>query len=232
MSFVFARIESLLGDQNSKKLAIKTAKYLELKEEKIKWDTDHNKQESIVLLRKGILKKFYDNCNSSNITKSILPYYKDVTEIVSLLTFFQATPVGKTSLKFARETAINARQAFCIARSISYHAMAQDLVTDVNKEILLKSVTEGARRLVKIFRKSLEKELNNSMIAVNSPATLLNLETSSDSGVSSIKDGELIASVIEKVAERTHVSAKKAAERLRKKDQSNLKKLAATTPKL
>ena len=217
ISFVFTRIDELLGKKHLNTLAIKTAKYLDdIKVNQINMDTEDNKKTTLKLFSKAILKKFDDNCNISNITKdkSILPYYiDDQGTHISMLSFFQGTPIGKISSKFSKETAVNAKQAFSIARNIAYHVMAQELITDDKKLQKLKSVSKGAKRLIKIFCRSLKDELNCSMIE-NSSSTPLPVYSSSDSELGS-NDPKIVAEVIETIAERTHTAANKAAKRLR-----------------
>ena len=217
ISFVFTRIDELLGKKHLNTLAIKTAKYLDdIKVNQINMDTEDNKKTTLKLFSKAILKKFDDNCNISNITKdkSILPYYiDDQGTHISMLSFFQGTPIGKISSKFSKETAVNAKQAFSIARNIAYHVMAQELITDDKKLQKLKSVSKGAKRLIKIFCRSLKDELNRSIIEY-SPSAPLPVYSSSDSEMGS-NDPKIVAEVIETIAERTHTAANKAAKRLR-----------------
>ena len=188
ISFVFKRIQELLGNKQVKSLAIKTAKQFGVHLDEIKIKTNKKREKTIELLSAAILKKFNEECEGSGSKdQSILPYIVKDREVISMLSFFQKTPIGEMSKNFSREIAINAKKSLMIARDIAFHAMAAELIEDDPTLKKLQSINKGAIQIFKIFCKSLRKELDQSL-STSSIVPLLTREqsSSSDSSLNSL----------------------------------------------
>ena len=164
--FVLTRINDLLGKHHARKLAKQTAKDLGIPEtlikDNIKINTVEKMQSTVEFLSKNILNKFEKNCGI-NKDNSILPHIKNGDQCTSMLSFFQATTIGKASVKFSRETASNAKEALLITRIITEHAMARELTKDLKVVSNLQSINKGAKIFLKAVYKSLKQELNDNL---------------------------------------------------------------------
>lgn len=218
ISFVVKRVVFLLGKKYLSTLVDKATKNLGIDRNQINLDLENDIKNVINVLSKATMEKFITNCNISGINKdnSILPYYLDHQgNIVSMLDFFQKTHIGKTALKFSQETAINAVKACGIARDIAYSTMATELAINEGGFRKLKSVTKGAKKLVGIFRRALQEELN-ATISIHSSSEPLIVDHSSGSDLGS-NDPENVASTINNINSKISNLSDKLIDRIRKR---------------
>ena len=106
-----------------------------------------------------------------------------------MLEFFQKTPIGDLSKKFASETAVNAKQSLGIARDIAYHAMIEELVKEGDEAAKkdLRSHNQAAQRILKILHKSLRSSLDQNLKIHNFDSLERMSSSDSSSSADSIK---------------------------------------------
>lgn len=213
--FVFKRIQDLLGEQQLRILAKKTAHQFKIPYNQIEVKTKEQQKNTVELISNAILKKFIEQCQRSKTSDGILPYIKKDLEVISMLSFFQKTPIGEVSKRFSSETAINAKISLGIARDLAFHAMAVDLTEDNVILKKLRSTNKGAIKILKIFCRSLRSELDKNL-KESSIDPLLGREASSGSDSSSSLD--LIATqIVSNVGNNMMESVIEITEKLKRK---------------
>ena len=187
VSFALRRIGILLGAKQVRILAKKTAQQFGIPPEEIKIKTAEKLNSTIELLSNAILNEFNKQCKQTDEEISILPSIKEGNKSIFMLEFFQSTPIGFLSKKFATETAINAKKSLKIARDIAYHAMVEALLEDGNETAKtdIRSNNKAAQKFLKILHKSLQSNLNENLQKHNLDL-LENTSLPSDSSSSSL----------------------------------------------
>ena len=190
ISFVFKRIYGLLGEQQVRSLAVKTAKQFKISSVTIKIKTKERRKATVRLLSNSILQEFNKQCEKIDDKGSgVLPFIRKGSEIIFMLEFFQKTPIGDLSKKFASETAVNAKQSLGIARDIAYHAMIEELVKEGDEAAKkdLRSHNQAAQRILKILHKSLRSSLDQNLKKHNFDSLERMSSSDSSSSADSIK---------------------------------------------
>lgn len=216
--FVFNRIQNLLGIQHIRILAKRTALQFSVPFNEIKIKTKERQEKTVQLLSSTILKNFTDQCKQvDGENYRILPYIKESSKVISLLSFFQTTPIGEISRRFSTETAMVAKRTLSIARNIAFHAMATELVKDDLTLKKLGAANAGAIKVLKIFCKSLLEELNSNLKSsgLESGSEMVGGSTTSDDSSMDSSGMQIISNV-----GNTMMSA--IAEVKRKRDRSAL----------
>lgn len=229
-SFVLKRISDLLGKNHARMLAKKTARDLGITDEKfikdnIKINTVEKMRAAVDFLSESILRKFEEKCGV-NKDNCILSHIKKEDKFISMLSFFQTTTIGKTSAKFSKETASNAKEALLITRIITQHAMARQLTQDPKVISNLQSINKGAKIFLKAVCKSLKQELNDNLgeHSLESINIGSNFSSSSEESLDSTAN-EFISKLDDRVENNVdEVIARKRARSQDKKNEITVKK--------
>lgn len=237
-SFVLQRVGDLLGKNHARMLAKKTARDLGISDEKfikdhIKLNNIEKTRSTVDFLSENILRKFEEKCGV-NKDNCILPHIKQEDQLISMLSFFQTTTIGKTSAKFSQETASNAKEALLITRIITQHAMARQLTQDPKVISNLQSINKGAKIFLKAVCKSLKQALDDNLgeHSLDSIHIESSLSSSSEGSLDSTAN-EFISKLDDRVENNVdEVIARKRARSQDKKNEQKVKKHKHTFSKI